>query len=100
MGLDRQHLISSLYTAALAREGADREQFLRNACPDDDVRAEIESLLQYEQQAKQFLNGDALSIAASTISESQDTTPPTIGRVIGSYEVLSFIGAGGMGRVY
>jgi serine/threonine protein kinase len=99
MGLDRQHVISSLYNAALAHEGDDRATFLREACPDDDVRAEIESLLEYEQSAKRFLEGGALSILANTISPNQDTTQ-TIGRLIGSYEVLSFIGAGGMGLVY
>ena len=100
MGFDRQHVISSLYTAALAREGDDRARFLREACPDDDVRAEIESLLGYEQKAKQFLEGSARSVLANTVTEDQDPTPSIVGRMIGSYEVLSLIGAGGMGLVY
>ena len=100
MGLDRQRIISSLYNSALAHEGDDRARFLREACPDDGVRAEIESLLEYEQKAEQFLEGGALSILANTISQNMDTTSPLIGRLIGSYEILALIGAGGMGRVY
>ena len=100
MGLDRQRVISSLYNSALAHEGDDRARFLREACPDDDVRAEIESLLEYEQKAKDFLEGGACAILATTISQNLDTTPPLKGCLIGSYEILELVGAGGMGQVY
>jgi len=86
MGVDRTRRVSSLYIAALALDGEARTAFLHHACPDEDVRLEVESLLQYEGRAERFLESEALAA--------------TIGRRIGAYEVLSLIGAGGMGLVY
>ena len=86
MGVEPTRRVSSLYIAALALPENARATFLRDACPDDDERAEIESLLRYEGQAGRFLESGAFAAA--------------IGRQIGGYEVLSLIGAGGMGMVY
>ena len=50
---DRRHRqISDIYHAALARNPAEREAFVRNACDEDQaLRREVESLLQYEPQS-------------------------------------------------
>ena len=54
---DRRHRqISDIYHAALARNPAEREAFVRNACDEDEALwREVESLLQYEPQSSGFL---------------------------------------------
>jgi serine/threonine protein kinase len=73
-----------LHQAALEREPSERNAFLEGACSGDEALLdEVKSLL-YESDAK-------------GVAE-----PPRswIGRRVQSYEVLSLLGAGGMGEVY
>ena len=100
MESDRQRILSNVYRAARERHGDDRARFLREACPDDDLRAEIESLLSYEDEAKRFLDTVTLENLSDMTSQGLDAAPATGERMIGSYKILSLIGAGGMGRVY
>src|SRR6202008_869023 len=75
--------ISAVYNAAVAHAGTEREAYLSHACRDDEgLRREVESLL---AQGESFL-GTA-------------TTLPTGGQ-LGPYEIVSILGAGGMGVVY
>ena len=62
------------------------------------LRQEIESLLAEEKEAKGFLESPALEIAAKKMA--QDQTRSLLGQRLGSYQVLSLLGAGGMGEVY
>src|SRR6266446_879085 len=84
---DRWQQIEELYHAA--RE--DRAVLDR---ADPELRREVESLLAREKEAG-FLESPALEVAAQQIA-GQDL----IGRRIGSYQILSLLGAGGMGEVY
>jgi eukaryotic-like serine/threonine-protein kinase len=85
-----------VYHAALAREGAERDQFLARECnEDDDVRRDVEALLAADPPSA-FLNG----------LPADDALPPALhrpslrGRRIGSFVVGERIGSGGMGDVY
>src|SRR5713226_6631584 len=84
---DRWQQVEELYHAA--RE--DRA-VLDKAAPE--LRREVESLLAQEKGAG-FLEAPALEVAAQQLA-GQDL----IGRRIGSYQILSQLGAGGMGEVY
>jgi len=84
---DRWQQVEELYHAA--RE--DRAVLDR---ADPELRREVESLLAQEKGAG-FLESPALEVAAQQIA-GQDL----IGRRIGSYQILSLLGAGGMGEVY
>jgi eukaryotic-like serine/threonine-protein kinase len=96
---DRWQQIEQLYHSALERDGNQRAAFLREACAGDDVlREEVESLLAQEKGAESFLEAPALDAAAKMLGE--DGGQPVVGRQIGSYQVLSLLGAGGMGEVY
>ena len=73
---------------------------------DDALRAEVESLLAAIEQAGTFIDRPALqSLAPSAgLSASAILDPASRaldpGDSLGSYEVLEFVGAGGMGEVY
>ena len=96
---ERWQQIKRLYHAALTRDADQRAAFLRGACPTDDaLRHEVESLLAQEGGADGLLETAALEAAAKTFGESQSQS--LIGRQLGCYQVISLLGAGGMGAVY
>ena len=64
---------------------------------DPELRHEVESLLAQEKGAA-FLESPALEVAGRQFAA--DRAEDLIGRRIGSYEILSLLGAGGMGEVY
>jgi serine/threonine protein kinase len=99
MESERWRQIESLYYAALERDVTERAAFLVEACAgDDELRREIESLTAVHEQAECFMAAPAMEIAAQLIAEDQDHTMS--GRKINHYQVLSLLGAGGMGEVY
>ncbi len=86
---DRWQEIEDLYHAALADRAV-----LDKADPA--LRQEVESLLARENAAD-FLEAPALDVAAHFAA---DRSQSLIGQRVGSYEILSLLGAGGMGEVY
>src|SRR6516164_4585678 len=96
---DRRQRIEELYHYAREREGSQRAAFLKEVCAGDDaLRREVESLLAQEKGLEGFLNDSALAEAAKLLVEDRGRS--WVGRKIGSYQVLSFLDAGGMGEVY
>src|SRR5499433_2275617 len=99
MESERWRQIESLYYAALERDATERAAFLAEACADDEeLRREVESLLAVHEQAEGFLAAPALEVAAQVIAEDLGQTMS--GQKINHYQVLSLLGAGGMGEVY
>jgi serine/threonine protein kinase/Flp pilus assembly protein TadD len=91
--------LAQLYHAALERAPAERAAFLDAACAaDPTLRREVESLLQAHQQADGFLAEQVAGVAAEWAA--RQPTPSFIGHRISHYEILSLLGAGGMGEVY
>ncbi|MDX2044927.1 MAG: protein kinase [Acidobacteriota bacterium] len=91
------HKLSGLYHAALDLEPGRRESFLLEHCQGDDVlRKEVEQLLAANNEAGAFLNEPAINPDINV--EEPDTA--MIGRVFGHYQIISHLGAGGMGEVY
>src|SRR5437764_14059595 len=98
MTAERWEQVGKLYQAALAWQPAERETFLDDACGDDTaMRREVESLLAAEDGAGSFLAAGAMKDAAKMLVE--DKSMFLVGRELGHYEVLSLLGAGGMGEV-
>src|SRR5262245_20755657 len=99
---ERWRQIERLYQAALEWDAIERAAFLDEACAgDEELRREVESLLAADEEAKKsddFLNQNALQVTARAIAEDQKQS--FVGRKIGRYQVLSLLGAGGMGEVY
>ncbi|HEV8612423.1 MAG TPA: protein kinase, partial [Gemmatimonadales bacterium] len=96
---ERWQRIDELYHAALELEAARRAVFLEEACAGDEkLRREVESLLASHAQAESFMAAPALEVAAASLAE--EVVESLVGRQLGCYQVLSLLGAGGMGEVY
>jgi len=91
--------IEELCQAALDRAEAQRALFLDAACAGDKaLREEVESLLEYQETAKSFIETPALEVAAKMAAADQSW--PLVGHQINHYRILALLGAGGMGKVY
>jgi Tol biopolymer transport system component len=96
---ERWRRIQDLCHAALECDAVQRDGFLAAACEgDDDLRREVESLLVYAGRADEFLG--ASTIQAVALAMVGNPRASLIGRQLGAYRVVEFIGAGGMGEVY
>jgi serine/threonine-protein kinase len=99
MTSERWEQVKRIYDSALKREASQRAAYLDQACAHDAaVRQEVESLLDYEIQAESFIEAPALAVAAGLLASETARSP--VGQRIGPYQVLSLLGAGGMGEVY
>jgi predicted ATPase/serine/threonine protein kinase len=91
--------VGQLFHAALELPRERRSSFLSGACGADvALRQEVESLLLAHEQAGDFVDRPAVTMAGEWLAQQQEHEPVS-GR-IGAYEVLSLIGRGGMGEVY
>jgi len=96
---ERWQSIERLYHAALERDTGEQAAFLAEACAgDESLRGEVESLLRCDARAERFIESPALEVAAQLCAE--DRVQSMIGRRIGPYQILSLLGAGGMGEVH
>jgi serine/threonine protein kinase/Tol biopolymer transport system component len=96
---ERWQQIDELLQAALERDPTERAAFLNDACRgDDSLRQEVESFLAAEDESASFLKSPAVEDAAALLEERQFDS--FLGRRIGVYQILSALGAGGMGEVY
>jgi eukaryotic-like serine/threonine-protein kinase len=96
---ERWQQVRAMLAGALERAPADRAAFLDQVSSEPSLRREVESLLAHEKEAERFLEAPALEVAAKMLGNS-GLGQSLIGAQIGSYQVLSLLGAGGMGEVY
>jgi serine/threonine protein kinase/Tol biopolymer transport system component len=96
---DRRRRVEDLCDAALERDADERAAFVARACGRDErLRHEVEALLAYAETSKRFLEAPLQELAAHVFGDEREGA--LVGRRIGSYRILSLLGAGGMGEVY
>src|SRR5262245_21484619 len=91
MASDRPSQIERLYRAVKALP-TERATLLRTA--DEDIRAEVERLLDADEQSTQFGGGATIASAAAP------ATAIVPGELLGPYRIGTTIGLGGMGQVF
>jgi serine/threonine protein kinase len=87
---ERWRQVTGIFHAALERKADDRDAFVAAQCGDDaGLRRDVEEMLAAHQRPGPFSGSASLGRAA--------LAP---GTRLGPYEVISLLGAGGMGQVY
>ena len=85
--------LEALFEAAVALDtDAERADYLNQACPDAELRREVEALLEAHR------NPDSLFAEPTVRGEA--ISAEGVGTIIGRYKLLEQIGEGGMGAVY
>ncbi|MBI2686775.1 MAG: protein kinase [Acidobacteria bacterium] len=93
--MDNWSRVEELFQAALAQPRENRAAYLRDACPDDEQsRREVLELLDHADSKDGFLEGSPL---ASLAAPPARLAP---GKMVGRFQIVDLIGAGGMGEVY
>ena len=97
--LERRRRVEDICDAALVRDVRERAAFVAAACGHDEaLRHEVEALLAHAQTAERFLEAPIGELAAHVLTD--DHRGSLVGRQIGSHQILSLLGTGGMGDVY
>jgi eukaryotic-like serine/threonine-protein kinase len=118
---ERWKQIEALCQGALEQKETERIAFLERACAGDQaLRRDVEFLLSHQTQAENFLETPAVQLMIKELAEEkgakslpespalnliakqmgQDATRSLAGQRLGSYQIVSLLGAGGMGEVY
>ncbi|MDX2042338.1 MAG: protein kinase [Acidobacteriota bacterium] len=104
----RWQLIEDLFHAALARPPAQRAAWLAEACPPDsypkdaDLQSEVLSLLAAHEQVEESALDFPAQLVQQATQQLVTATPATLqsGQRLSHYQIISWLGRGGMGEVY
>lgn len=101
MSLSRWQTVSQLFEAALELPPHGRENFVREACGGDtELESEVLRLLAADEKAGSFLERPALSTLPAQNRLAASPPLPAGSVVAGRFQIVRFIGQGGMGQVY
>jgi Tol biopolymer transport system component len=91
--------VKALFHSALQLAPESRAAFLDEACArEPSLREEVESLIAAHEQPGSFIDSPAYERAGELLSDKESELKA--GQAVGSYEILSLLGRGGMGEVY
>ena len=99
---ERWRQVKDFLANAIALPVEDRRDYVAKICGSDSaMRAELESLLAAHEIAEGgALENPAFDISVSEKLDSQTPDRLPVGTKLGGFEILSLLGAGGMGEVY
>lgn len=94
--LPDKNRIEAIFIEAVGLQGTNRRNFVQNACNGDrQIRAEVERLLQADEDADSLLDRPA-HVALTSVGKADAME----GAVVGPFKLLQQIGEGGFGVVY
>jgi serine/threonine protein kinase len=97
--MDHWTTVKRIHQSALDIDPSERAAFVDESCGGDEaLRREVQELLTYSAEAEAFLERPAVDVAPAPPGAAPEAT--LVGRTISHYQVLSLLGAGGMGEVY
>src|SRR5437870_13866889 len=93
--------IEAIFHSALECAPDELSSFLDRACAGDEwLRQRVEALLGFDQQADDLIDMPPGALAARIVTNENDATATLIRRTISHYQVIGYLGRGGMGEVY
>jgi serine/threonine protein kinase/TolB-like protein len=97
---DRWKQIEALFHESLDVAPASRGAFLDERCGDDpELKKEVQTLLESAGETMDFLQQPVLNAAQDLVARGT-AAPISPGTEIDHYQIISLVGAGGMGQVY
>ncbi len=99
MDAEKWKKVAELYEATLEQPAENHATFLRQACgEDEELRWEVVEMLKARKNAGSFLGQPAAEQLG--LAQEREVQGALTGKKLGSYDVLSLLGRGGMGEVY
>lgn len=99
MEANRWAQIEKIFNATLSLPESQRKAFLGNACPDLELRREIESLINLvDDLPDDPMDESVLQIGVELLAHQECES--LTGQILGAYTIIRPIGHGGMGEVY
>src|ERR1043165_8748066 len=96
---ERWQQVKEIFNSGINYRPEERSSFVSRACSgDDELRSEVESLIASHEESGSFIDKPAFEAAGSLLTQKKIKL--NSGKMIGPYEVVSFISRGGMGEVY
>jgi eukaryotic-like serine/threonine-protein kinase len=96
---ERWKQVEAVFEQALELPAEARQDFFHKMCNgDEELRREVDSLLQAHARAGNFIDKRSLFFSGESLEENDAAV--AAGQLIGSYRIVREIGRGGMGAVY